>query len=132
MASSPLVKKLRIPAEQRLLVINAPEGYRASLEELPQSVEWSDEADGQYPFVQLFVKDSREFHELSAAAIAAVAYDGLFWICYPKKSAKLASDLSRDVVWKLMQGSGLRPVTQISIDTTWSAMRFRPEEKVGR
>jgi hypothetical protein len=30
----------------------------------------------------------------------------------------------------LMKGSGLRPVTQIAIDDTWSALRFRPEEMV--
>ena len=59
-------------------------------------------------------------------------YDGLLWVCYPKKSAKIESDLSRDVIWELMQDSGLRPVTQVSIDKTWSALHFRPVEKVGK
>ena len=47
-----------------------------------------------------------------------------------KKTGAIASDLSRDVVWKRMTGTGLRPVTQIAIDETWSALRFRPEEMV--
>jgi hypothetical protein len=57
----------------------------------------------------------------------------LFWLSSPKKTGKIASDLSRDIVWELMKvmDTGLRPVTQISIDETWSALRFRPTEKVG-
>ena len=68
----------------------------------------------------------------SPAAIAAVAYDGLLWISYPKRSSKVETDLSRDVLWDLMMETGLRPVTQVSIDDVWSALRFRPAEKVGK
>ena len=28
--------------------------------------------------------------------------------------------------------AGLRPVSQVSIDETWSALRFRPKDRVGR
>jgi hypothetical protein len=42
------------------------------------------------------------------------------------------TDLSRDDFWELLTGAGLRPVTQISIDDTWSALRFRPSELVGK
>jgi len=65
-------------------------------------------------------------------AIAALKYDGLLWISYPKRSSKVETDLTRDRGWEVMTEAGLRPVTQVSIDALWSALRFRPLERVGR
>ena len=127
-----LIKKLRIQPGQRLLVLNAPEGYVASLGELPEGSQVFQGPEGTFGFVHLFVKNSQELEELRQVATAALEYDGLFWISYPKRSAKVATDLNRDVLWGLMGDTGLRPVTQVSVDQTWSAMRFRPSEVVGR
>ena len=54
-----------------------------------------------------------------------LAKPAVLWIAYPK-AGKLDTDLNRDVLWKLLDGNGIRPVRQIAIDDTWSAMRFRP------
>jgi hypothetical protein len=133
MATSNLVKKLRMQPGQRVLIMNAPEGYIASLGELPEGAVVSEAAEGNYGFVHLFVRDSGQLDELLPAAVESAEYDGLFWISYPKKSSKVETDLSRDVLWELMTAkTGLRPVTQVSIDTVWSALRFRPKEQVGK
>jgi hypothetical protein len=133
MAKTPLLKKLRLQPEHRALILNAPQGYVESLTDLPQNIELSTTPDGgEYDFVHLFVLDSGELEEWLPAATEAARYDGLFWISYPKKSSKVKTDLSRDVLWELMMDTSLRPVTQISVDETWSAIRFRPAEEVGR
>lgn len=132
MATPDLARKLRLLPGTRALILNAPAGYEALLDPLPEGVSAHHVADGQYDFVQLFVTNSGEFNALIEAAKEAVSYDGLFWISYPKKSSRIKSDLSRDTLWEMMADSGLRPVTQISIDETWSALRFRPVEKVGK
>jgi hypothetical protein len=46
------------------------------------------------------------------------------WVCYPK-AGKLGTDLSRDVLWPLMEKQGFEGVRLVSIDGTWSAMAFR-------
>lgn len=58
--------------------------------------------------------------------------DGMFWISYPKQTSKVKTDLNRDILWKLMEKHGLAGVAMISIDNVWSAMRFRPADKVGK
>ena len=133
MTTSKLVKKLRMQPGQRVLIMNAPEGYIASLGELPEGVAVSEVAEGRYDFVHLFVRDSGQLDELLPAAVESAEYDGLFWISYPKKSSKVETDLSRDLFWDLTAaGTSLRPVTQVSVDKVWSALRFRPAERVGK
>jgi hypothetical protein len=131
---SPLIKKLRIQPGQHLLVLNAPPGYVESLGNLPEDAQLSEQPDpgAEYDFGHLFAKNSSELAELVSTAVSAVKYDGLLWVSYPKKSSKVETDLSRDVLWELPGETGLRPVTQVSIDKTWSAIRFRPNEKVGK
>jgi hypothetical protein len=118
---------------QRVLIVNAPEGYLASLGELPEGVVVSETPEGKFDFVHLFVRDSGQLAALLPAAVEAAEYDGLFWISYPKKSSKVKTDLSRDLFWDLeAAGTSLRPVTQVSVDEVWSALRFRPAERVGK
>ena len=103
-----------------------------SLGERPAGVTIATKPEGSYDFVQLFVKDQAELERFSPAAFKAVKYDGLLWVCYPKQTGKIKSDLNRDILWRLMEATGLSPVMQIAIDETWSALRFRPAEKVGK
>jgi len=126
-----LIKKLRIQPGQRLLILNAPDGYFSTLGQLPEGVEVTDAPNGGFDFVQVFVKSISELEKQAPIAIKAVKYDGLLWICYPKQSSGIKTDINRDTGWSVVQQAGLRPVTQIAIDDTWSALRFRPGERVG-
>jgi hypothetical protein len=127
-----LMSKLRPAAGQRTLLFTAPAGYLQSLGELPMGVRFDIQPEGVYDFVQLFVRNQAELEQLGRMAFQAVQYDGLLWVCYPKQAAKAETDLDRDRLWKLIEPGGLRPVTQIALDATWSASRFRPAEKVGK
>lgn len=132
MSKTSLVKKLRIQPGQRALILNPPAGYLDALEELPEDVEVTSEPGGAFDFVHLFAKNIAELERLGPIAVEAVKYDGLLWISYPKRSSKVETDLTRDVGWEVMAEAGLRPVTQVSVDETWSALRFRPAERVGK
>ena len=132
MANPDLIKKLLIKPGMRLAVLNAPGGYLENLVPLPDGAQLADDPDGTFDFVQLFIKNRGEYDRLGSAALSAVKPDGLLWICYPKKTSGVESDLDRDVVWKMLEPTGLRPVTQVVVDEVWSALRFRPVEKVKR
>ncbi|HEU4962598.1 MAG TPA: hypothetical protein VFV52_01875 [Bacilli bacterium] len=127
---SDLVKKLRIPAEGRALILNAPEGYLAdTLGPLPEGVElsiaWNKET-GSYDFVQVFVHSIADLAEWAPKVTQAVKYDALLWVCYPKKSGKIKTDITRDVGWEPMTDLEYVLVSLVSVDTTWSAARVRP------
>jgi hypothetical protein len=106
MANPLLIKKLLIKPGMRLAIHNAPLGYLEGLGPLPEGAQLPEEADGALDFVQLFIKNRDEYERLGAAALRAVKPDGLLWICYPKKSSGVESDLDRDVVWKMLEPTG--------------------------
>jgi hypothetical protein len=117
---------------QRVLILNAPPGYLDELGSLPDGVELSEEREGAFDFVQVFANDLAEMEKVAPVGASAVEHDGLFWVSYPKKSSKVESDLSRDVVRKVVAETGQRPLTQVSVNNAWSALRLRPPEKAGK
>lgn len=126
MADAGLIKKLGIKAGQRVVVINAPEGYLARLEPLPEGVERAETPEGTFDVVHLFARDRAGLAAHGPVALGAVKPDGLLWISYPKQSSRIATDINRDAGWDVLNAAGYRPVTQIAIDDVWSALRFRP------
>ena len=54
----------------------------------------------------------------------------MLWFSYPKKTGKIKTDLSRDVGWDSVSKAGWIGVSLISIDDTWSSMRYRPASEV--
>lgn len=107
-----LARKLQI-RDQGIKVINAPDGVPLAL------------PPGTEAGVLLFVRNRAELDDRAQPVLEAARADRLAWIAYPK-AGKLGTDLNRDTLWAALEGQGVRPVRQIAIDDTWSAMRFRP------
>jgi hypothetical protein len=51
----------------------------------------------------------------------------VIWISYPKQAAKVPTDITRDRGWDAITSEGWRPVTQVSVDDVWSALRWRSD-----
>lgn len=132
MATSSLIKKLQIKPGQRMVIINAPAGYTEQLDPLPDGAELAEKPEGAFDFVQVFATNSEELKKHIGTATKAVKHAGLLWICYPKGSSKVKTDLNRDVLWGIVDEYGFKGVTLVSIDDVWSAMRFRPADLVGK
>lgn len=121
-----LIKKLRVPADGKVAVIAPPESFLASIGRTDADTTADKLAPGSYDFVQAFLTSAAESDKLAPVAIAAAKREGLLWLCYPKGTSKLKTDLNRDKGWDSVAGLGWEGVSLISIDETWSAMRFRP------
>ena len=114
-----LADKLQIKPGQTFHATNVPEGVTLEITNEPADPRNADA-------VLAFVSRASELEIVAGPVINAARRDALAWIAYPK-GGKLGTDLNRDSLWELMQGKGIRPVRQIALDDTWSALRFRPE-----
>jgi len=134
MVDTSLIKKLGIKPKQRLIILNAPAGYAEQIATLlPAEIELvtSPLHDSYFDIVIQFVRNKAEVEEDTPIAIEMVKPGGRLWLSYPKQSSKVPTDINRDILWKIFPNSEWRPVTQISIDEIWSALRFRPKTEVG-
>jgi hypothetical protein len=127
-----ILKKLRVDKTSKFLIINAPDSYLELFSAHAFDTVFQPANKGEYDFVQVFGINQTELGQLVLQVKEAGKYDCIFWACYPKGGGKIKSDLKRDTVWASLELIGLRPVSQIAIDETWSALRGRPHEKVKR
>ncbi|HYF92479.1 MAG TPA: hypothetical protein VD969_09525 [Symbiobacteriaceae bacterium] len=128
-----LAKKLLIKPDMQIGVINPPEGYPAAIGDLPPGAALvSGAAPGSLDLALLFVRSLAELQEQAPPVLKTLKYDGLFWIGYPKKTSKIKTDIDRDTGWAKMSEIGYAGVAMVALDETWSAMRYRPAERVGK
>ncbi|WP_423800209.1 DUF3052 domain-containing protein [Neobacillus sp. SAB-20_R2A] len=127
-----VLKKLQFKDQgQPVFIVNAPQSYDEAIRTFEGEVHCEAVME-RYDFVQVFGTSNEELGALAKSAEKFVKEDGLFWLCYPKKSSKTykGSDCSRDTVMYLLADEGYEPVRQIAIDDDWSALRFRKAENI--
>jgi hypothetical protein len=43
----------------------------------------------------------------------------------PTSRSSSPTDINRDSLWPILSEHGMRPISQVAVDETWSALRFR-------
>jgi hypothetical protein len=115
-----LEKKLLITEAKRVAVINAPSDL----------VRFEGRKDGPVDVLLVFVKNKEDVSMLVNQAISSLGSEGVLWFAYPKKSSGIKTDISRDSGWVPLAKSKFVAVTQVAIDDTWSALRFKPIDQI--
>jgi hypothetical protein len=122
MPAACLAEKMKLKPGSSAALLNAPEGYLTEL--APERVTFDYVLDGQYDWIQVFIKSRAELAEWMPRVRAALKPASLLWITFPKGGSKLQTDLTRDQGWDSVQG--LKWVHLISVDANWSAFSLRP------
>jgi hypothetical protein len=75
----------------------------------------------------LFADDAASLRAMLAAqGDEALHRPRAFWVVYPKRGR---ADINRDSLWPILIEHGMRPISQVAVDDTRSALRFRPLEE---
>jgi hypothetical protein len=124
-SGTPLPRKLGIKPGQLVALVNAPAGFAPSLGELP-GVELSDDLDDAPAFdvIVFFVTWRAELEaELGPLRQRMAPASGL-WVGWPKRAAKVPTDMTDQVVRDVALPTGLVDNKVCAIDGTWSALRL--------
>lgn len=105
-------------------ILSAPEGFDATLGALPDEVAITTRLGGSKDMVILFVTERTVLAKRLGALRAAIAPDGMLWVAWPKKAAKMDTNITEDVVREVVLPTGLVDVKVCAIDETWSGLKI--------
>jgi hypothetical protein len=125
-SGTPLPQKLGIGQGDAVALIGAPAWLEDALAEVPGVADVHTDLDGRRLFdvIIVFVTWRAELEaELGRFRDHMAPACGL-WIAWPKKAAKLPTDMTDDVVREVALPTGLVDNKVCAIDQTWSALRL--------
>lgn len=122
-SETPLIKKLGLKPGARVTFINAPEGWREELGELPTGVKIIG-VQKPLDFVLFFPKSLDDLENKFPKLAEKLAPTGMIWIAWPKKSSGVATELAFDVVQPVGLNLGLVDTKICAINEIYSALRF--------
>lgn len=122
-SGKPLVEKLGIEPEHRVVLLGAPSGYPAGLGTLPDRVILSQRL-GAADVAILFTRASADLEKRFVPVVDRLRPGGMFWVAWPKRASGQPTDLTEDVVRRIGLAAGLVDVKVCAIDDTWSGLKF--------
>lgn len=123
-SGTPLPKKLGIRPGHRVAFVHAPADFAQTLGTLPDGVAVVDDEAGPLDLAVFFTTRADALPAAFQALGKRVYPDGMLWIAWPKKAAKVDTDLTEDVVRATGLREGMVDVKVCAIDAVWSGLRF--------
>lgn len=129
-SGTPLAKKLGIKAGFRVFAAHAPERYRDLLGPLPSSVQFASKLDRTIDVVHVFSTKKSELSRALAGCRNTLDAQAMVWVSWPKKSAKVPTEITEDTVREIALPLGFVDVKVCAVDETWSGLKLVVRKKL--
>ena len=124
-SGTPLAEKLGIRPGTKLLVAgDVPSEYKSWLAPLPERVTLASKGKPPLEAVHVFVTRRAELEKHLEHFRKALMPDGYVWISWPKKSSKVPTNITEDVIREVALPMGLVDVKVCAVDATWSGLKL--------
>jgi hypothetical protein len=123
-SGTPLPQKLGIKPGTIVVAIDAPENYRKLLGQIPSGVNFATRPVGNTKFIHLFVKEKRMLRQHLQSLRQKIPDDAALWVSWPKKSSKVRTDITEDVIREVALPLGFVDIKVCAVDETWSGLKL--------
>ncbi|WP_310571864.1 DUF3052 domain-containing protein [Gemmatimonas sp.] len=123
-SGTPLAKKLGIVEGTVVHVVHEPSHYKTLLDPLPSSVRFLSRLTPAAQVVHLFTAERAELASRLTAWRTALPDTVVIWVSWPKKSAKVATDITEDTVRAVALPLGFVDVKVCAVDEVWSGLKL--------
>ena len=114
-------KKMGVKEGMRAFFLNAPQASLVAANRPALDVESA--LQGEFDYLHFFTKTQAEMNELFPKLKRHLKAIGMLWLSWPK-GRKLGTDLALPVVIRIGYSHGLVESTCLSVDATWSGLKF--------
>lgn len=123
-SGTPLAKKLGIKDRFKIKLVNAPEYYLRLFPDFPGQTKMIKDDQTKVDFVHFFCTNAEELHSNINTLKNQLVPTGMIWISWYKKSAKIATDVTEDVIRTVALKNGLVDIKVCAIDEKWSGLKL--------
>ena len=123
-SGKPLAQKLGIKPDTVWVVHDAPADYAQLLGALPAGVRIATRAPRAPRQVHIFVTEQRVLADYLARYRPRLQADGFLWVSWPKKSAKLPTDITEDTIRRLALPLGFVDIKVCAVSEIWSGLKL--------
>ena len=123
-SGTPLLKKLGIKPETKVLVINRPADYCELLEvDISEQLTKKNETPD---LIHLFVKNIKEFvaEMKKLEPVCKLNPSVIIWVSWYKKAAKIETDITEDVIRNYALKNDLVDVKVCAVSDIWSGLKL--------
>lgn len=123
-SGKPLAAKLGIKTGMHLALVAPPPHYESLIAPMPEAVEVTGLETGGLDFIHGFFTSRAALQQALPGLIGALKRDGMIWLSWPKKAAKVPTDITEDTIRADALPLGLVDVKVCAVDTVWSGLKL--------
>ena len=123
-SGTPLARKLSLKDGQRVWWEGMPDSVRAEIEREGLALRQLNAPGASIDAAHVFVTSRAALEEAMGRLLPRLDRSGFIWVSWPKKAAKVPTDVTEDVIRAVALPMGLVDVKVCAVDATWSALKL--------
>ena len=127
-SGTPLARKLSLKDGMRVWLDQVPDSVSgeiyAGLEQQGAAIALLDRPEAPVDAAHIFVTSRGELEARLHQLMPLLGPSGFIWASWPKKSAKVRTDITEDVIRDVCLPMGLVDVKVCAIDSIWSGLKL--------
>lgn len=123
-SGTPLAQKLGLKPGMRAWFLGMPDRVRAEIDRGAPPLERLESPEPPVDLAHIFVTDCAALDCELRMLLPLIARDGTIWVSWPKKSGKVPTDITEDVIRAVALPLHLVDVKVCAVDETWSGLKL--------
>jgi hypothetical protein len=123
-SGTPLAKKLGFKPGFVVRFIGEPKHYLSLFNDLPGDLARKKDARDPKDLIHYFTTDAEELSKQLPLFKRELKPAGMIWVSWPKRSAKVPTDVTEDVIRAIALRIGLVDVKVCAVDDVWSGLKL--------
>jgi len=123
-SGTPFAKKLGIREGSRVVTKNAPKDYTQLLQPVPPGVEFQKKVSQSSDIVHVFSDKQSALQTDLVALRKSIRSDAVVWVSWPKRAAKVPTDITEDAIRELALPLGFVDIKVCAVNEIWSGLKL--------
>jgi hypothetical protein len=123
-SGTPLAKKLSLKNGMRVWRLGMPDSVAGEIDEAVPALDLLETPSAPLDCAHIFVTERAELERQLMMLMPMLAPGAFIWVSWPKKAAKVATDITEDVIRAVCLPMGLVDVKVCAVDEVWSGLKL--------